>query len=226
MSQSFHKKHPTTIQYKDREDWLAGRNKSIGASEVAIILGQASYKSPLDLWKEKTGRKIPDDISEDERVSYGTEAEEHLRALFALKHRRDYKVEYNPFLVYHHGEKPYMTCTLDGELVRLSDGKRGVWECKTALVPYNRDMEVWEGKNIPQKYYIQILTQLVVTGYDFAVLNAELRRLRDSDWNSEIKEYTIEADEVRADMAYVEEEVTKFWRYIESDRQPTVVIRI
>jgi putative phage-type endonuclease len=218
----FHKKPPTTIQYKDREDWLAGRSKSIGASEVAIILGQASYKSPLDLWKEKTGRKTPDDISEDERVSYGTEAEEHLRALFALKHRRDYKVEYKPFLVYHHGEKPYMTCTLDGELVRISDGKRGVWECKTALIQSKRALEEWDGR-IPNNYFCQVCDQLNITQFDFLVLSAELRF---PDNTAEIREYTIEADEIRADMAYVEEEVTKFWRYIESDRQPPVVIRI
>lgn len=222
MSTPFHKKPPTTVQYKDREDWLAGRSKSIGASEVAIILGQASYKSPLDLWKEKTGRKAPDDISEDERVSYGTEAEEHLRALFALKHRRDYKVEYKPFLVYHHGEKPYMTCTLDGELVRLSDGKRGVWECKTALIQSKRALEEWDGR-IPNNYFCQVCDQLNITQFDFLVLSAELRF---PDNTAEIREYTIEADEVRADMAYVEEEVTKFWRYIESDRQPPVVIRI
>jgi hypothetical protein len=55
------------------------------------------------------------------------------------------------------------------------------------------------------------------------VLSAELRF---PDNTAEIREYTIEADEVRGDMAYVEEEVTKFWRYIESDRQPPVVIRI
>ena len=222
MPKPFHKKPHTTVQYKDREDWLAGRSKSIGASEVAIILGQASYKSPLDLWKEKTGRKIPDDISEDERVSYGTEAEEHLRALFALKHRRDYKVEYKPFLVYHHGEKPYMTCTLDGELVRLSDGKRGVWECKTALIQSKRALEEWDGR-IPNNYFCQVCDQLNITQFDFLVLSAELRF---PDNTAEIREYTIEADEVRADMAYVEEEVTKFWRYIESDRQPPVVIRI
>lgn len=222
MGSMFHKKPPTTIQYKDREDWLAGRSKSIGASEVAIILGQASYKSPLDLWKEKTGRKTPDDISEDERVSYGTEAEEHLRALFALKHRNDYKVEYKPFLVYHHGEKPYMTCTLDGELVRLSDGKRGVWECKTALIQSKRALEEWDGR-IPNNYFCQVVDQLNITQFDFLVLSAELRF---PDNTAEIREYTIEADEVRADMAYVEEEVTKFWRYIESDRQPPVVIRI
>lgn len=222
MTKTFHKKPPTTIQYKDREDWLAGRSKSIGASEVAIILGQASYKTPLDLWKEKTGRKTPDDISEDERVSYGTEAEEHLRALFALKHRRDYKVEYKPFLVYHHGEKPYMTCTLDGELVRLSDGKRGVWECKTALIQSKRALEEWDGR-IPNNYFCQVCDQLNITQFDFLVLSAELRF---PDNTAEIREYTIEADEVRADMAYVEEEVTKFWRYIESDRQPPVLIRI
>ena len=222
VTKAFHKKPPTTIQYKDREDWLAGRSKSIGASEVAIILGQASYKSPMDLWKEKTGRKAPDDISDDERVSYGAEAEEHLRALFALKHRRDYKVEYKPFLVYHHGEKPYMTCTLDGELLRLSDGKRGVWECKTALIQSKRALEEWDGR-IPNNYFCQVCDQLNITQFDFLVLSAELRF---PDNTAEIREYTIEADEVLADMAYVEEEVTKFWRYIESDRQPPVVIRI
>ncbi len=222
MVRPFHRKPPTTVQYKDREDWLAGRSKSIGASEVAIILGQASYKSPLDLWQEKTGRKSPDDISEDERVSYGTEAEEHLRALFALKHRRDYKVEYKPFLVYHHGEKPYMTCTLDGELVRISDGKRGVWECKTALIQSKRALEEWEGR-IPNNYFCQVVDQLNITQFDFLVLSAELRF---PDSTAETREYNIEADEVRADMSYVEDEVTKFWRYIESDRQPPVVIRI
>ena len=222
MTKTFHKKPPTTVQYKDREDWLAGRSKSIGASEVAIILGEASYKSPLELWKEKTGRKTPDDISDDERVSYGTEAEEHLRELFALKHRRDYKVEYKPFLVYHHGEKPYMTCTLDGELVRLSDGKRGVWECKTALIQSKRALEEWDGR-IPNNYFCQVCDQLNITQFDFLVLSAELRF---PDNTAEIREYTIEADEVRADMAYVEEEVTKFWRYIESDKQPPVVIRL
>lgn len=222
MTKTFHKKPPTTVQYKDREDWLSGRSKSIGASEVAIILGEASYKSPLELWKEKTGRKTPDDISDDERVSYGTEAEEHLRALFALKHRRDYKVEYKPYLVYHHGEKPYMTCTLDGELVRLSDGKRGVWECKTALIQSKRALEEWDGR-IPNNYFCQVCDQLNITHFDFLVLLAELRF---PDNTAEIREYTIEADEVRADMAYVEEEVTKFWRYVESDRQPPVVIRI
>lgn len=222
MKKTFHNKPPTTIQYKDREDWLAGRNKSIGASEVAIILGQSSYKSPIDLWKEKTGRKTPDDISDDERVSYGTEAEEHLRALFVLKHRRDYKVEYKPFLVYHHGEKPYMTCTLDGELVRLSDGKRGVWECKTALIQSKRALEEWDGR-IPNNYFCQVVDQLNITQFDFLVLSAELRF---PDNTAEIREYTIEADEVRADMAYVEEEVTKWWKYVESDRQPPVMIRI
>ena len=142
--------------------------------------------------------------------------------MFALKHRRDYKVEYNPFLVYHHGEKPYMTCTLDGELLRLSDGKRGVWECKTALIQSKRALEEWDGR-IPNNYFCQVCDQLNITQFDFLVLSAELRF---PDNTAEIREYTIEADEVRADMAYVEEEVTKFWRYIESDRQPPVVIRI
>lgn len=42
---------------------IENRKKGIGASECAIVLGLCKYKSPYELWLEKTGRKEPEDIS-------------------------------------------------------------------------------------------------------------------------------------------------------------------
>ena len=40
----------------DRDQFLAGRKKGIGGSDVAAILGFSPYKSPYQLWLDKTGR--------------------------------------------------------------------------------------------------------------------------------------------------------------------------
>src|SRR5690606_26404268 len=40
----------------DREDWLEVRKGGIGSSDAAAAVGLSPYKSPLELWMEKTGR--------------------------------------------------------------------------------------------------------------------------------------------------------------------------
>ncbi|WP_410960483.1 YqaJ viral recombinase family protein, partial [Salmonella sp. SAL4361] len=40
----------------NRDQFLAGRKKGIGGSDVAAILGFSPYKSPYQLWLDKTGR--------------------------------------------------------------------------------------------------------------------------------------------------------------------------
>ena len=35
---------------------LSDRNKGIGSSDAAAILGLSSYKTPYDIWLQKTGR--------------------------------------------------------------------------------------------------------------------------------------------------------------------------
>lgn len=67
-----------------REAWLEKRKGSIGGSEAACIVGMNPYMNNVELWEYKTGRKQPEDISDKPYVKYGTEAEQYLRALFAL----------------------------------------------------------------------------------------------------------------------------------------------
>lgn len=67
----------------DRSEWLKNRKK-LGGSDAAAVIGQNPYKSNVELWKEKTGQSVPEDISEKPHVRYGTEAETFLRELFKL----------------------------------------------------------------------------------------------------------------------------------------------
>ena len=39
-----------------RDEWLKERTKGIGGSDVSTILGLNPYKTPLQLWEEKTGK--------------------------------------------------------------------------------------------------------------------------------------------------------------------------
>lgn len=210
------------IEYANRQEWLASRQNTLGASEVASAMGQG-YVSQLDLWKEKTGRKEHTDLSNNERVRYGTYAEAPLRELFSLQFHYVYEVEWHPYRVYHNEKCDYLTATLDGELTRKSDGKHGILEVKTAWIMSKRDLEKWENNSLPQNYYLQLLHQLNVTGFDFVVLVAQLIF---PDGKSEIRQYYIERDEVEDDIAYVQEQAVKFWQYVTSDKQPPVTLEL
>lgn len=207
------------VDYANREEWLKARINSLGASEVASIMWQG-FQNAVEIWKEKTGLALHKESNDNERISYGAEAEEHLRALFALKNRKLYKVEYFPYRTYLHEKYPFLHATLDGELTSLFDGKKGVWECKTVFVLSHKDIEQWNGK-IPNKYYIQVCDQLAVTEYDFAVVMVELI---EKNGNSEIRTYTIERDEqVENDIRYVESEAVRFWtEYVIPKKKPPI----
>ncbi len=214
----------TYKEYPDREAWLKGRQNTIGASEVAIPCGYG-FKSQLELWKEKTGRKPPDDLSGNERVVYGTKAEEHLRALFALKHIHDFDVEYHEFRVYTNSDIPFLSCTLDGELIDKQTGERGIYECKTALINSKRDYEAWQNEQIPQHYYCQLLGQNAVTKYSFAILNAELRY---PDGKSEIIERRVDFsdEQCEVDTKFVVDSCYDFWKNVVNDTAPATMLKL
>ena len=204
-----------TNNYLSREEWLNGRRNSVGASECAIACGEAKFKSRADLWEEKTGRKDAPDLSDNELVQYGTEAEKYLRGLFALKHK-ELKVAHHPYKVFYTDEKPFMTCTLDGEILKTETGEKGILEIKTKSVLAARDLEFWEGQ-IPDNYYYQILQQFYCTGYDFIVVYVELRF---PNYHAELREYWFERKDREDDIAYVAKSVSEFWEYVKQDKRP------
>ena len=67
--------------FASREEWLKGRKNHIGGSDASACVGMNPYKDNVQLWEEKMGLVMPEDISDKDYVRYGTEAEKHLRAV-------------------------------------------------------------------------------------------------------------------------------------------------
>ena len=99
--------------FDSRADWLAGRSGRIGGSEASCIVGMNPYQTNIDLWKIKTGRLIPEDISESPFVKYGSQAEMHLRGLFRLDFPQ-YRVEYVDNNMWFNDRYPFAHASLDG----------------------------------------------------------------------------------------------------------------
>lgn len=206
------------IVCKNTAEWLVKRQEiGIGASQAACILGLNPYKSNTELWQELTGRKKPDDLSDNSAVKYGKEAETHIRALFALEHS-EMAVDYHEFDILQSSEYPFMFATLDGELTD-KQGRKGVLEIKTAE-PRNKVMwEEWNNQ-IPQHYYCQILHQLVVTGWEFAILRARLKLQTESGIKIFEREYRFEVSECVDDMKMLITEETKFIQNVRAGKKP------
>lgn len=203
--------------FKGREDWLAGRKKfpGIGASEAAAIVGASNWQSPLDLWKLKVGLKEPKDLSDNEYVQYGTKAEEHIRQLFMLKHE-EFDLDYKQFDFLYQKERPWLRCTLDGELI-YPDGERGILEIKTAAIQSKSQYAQWRDQ-IPDHYLVQVIHQFLATGYSFAYLTAELMFM---DGTSSLRTYYFRAEDYEDEMDWLLEKEEIFWEHVQNKTPPS-----
>ena len=205
---------------KNREEWLENRFKGIGGSEASAIVGMNPYMTNIDLWNIKTGQVVPKDISDKPFVKYGTNAEEHLRALFALDFPQ-YEVKYVDNNSYYNDKFPFALASLDGVLIEKDTGRKGILEIKTTNILQSMQKEKWKDR-IPDNYYIQVLHYLLVTEYDFVVLVAQLK----SEFNGEIykqtKHYKIERADVEEDIQYLANEEKKFWKLVQEKKKPKI----
>lgn len=205
--------------FNNREDWLAGRMNGIGASEAAAVVGMSPFETTYELWERKTGRRRDKDLSGSAVVEYGNRIEPAMRTMFQAEHP-EFTVEYHQFDVLYQSDRPWMTATLDGELIDES-GRRGVLEIKTAQVGKKAQWEKWKDA-IPSYYMCQVCQQLLVTGWEYAYLYAKLVKL---NGDSELRTYYISAEEHKEDMNWLLQEETKFWNeYILQQKAPPNVL--
>ena len=215
-------------EIKTHDAWLRVRQKGIGASEAAAVIGRSPWLDNVELWRRKTGRTQAPDISNNEAVAYGHVAEAHIRELFALDYP-GYEVTYGgSFDLVRHPEHPFILATLDGRLLEKDTGRHGVLEIKTTNIVRSMQKEKWwgpDGPCIPDQYYCQVCHQLLATGWDFAVLHAQLKYHYGDDIRSERRTYFIERDEVQEDIAYLLEAELDFWNnYVLADKPPSLIL--
>lgn len=217
----------TVHSFKNREAWQKGRQElhGIGGSDASAALGLNPWRTNLDLWEIKTGRKEAPDISDNERVQYGQNAEPYLRRLFQLKHAVEYEIQYMENTILQNNEHPEMLYSPDG-LIRTIDGRNGILEIKTTTIMKSYDKEKWfdkrtRQKKLPENYYIQVLHGLNVTGFDFVDLYAELTY---PSGTSELLTYHLEREEVTDDLKFIQEGVRDFWRSVTDNREPALLL--
>ena len=212
------------IEITNDAQWHRERAKGIGASEASAIIGRNPYMSNQELWRIKTGRRKAADISSNAHVQYGHAAEGPLRELFALDYPQ-YEVEYRGNYDLVRNEKyPFILATLDGRLIEKDTGRLGVYEGKTTEILKSMQKEKWIDA-IPDNYYIQVLHQLIATGFDFSVLNAQLKRVYGWEVKTETRRYFIERAEVKDDIEYLLEQEINFWEnYVKKDIEPPLIL--
>lgn len=143
-------REPTIVNISaNRDAWLKHRAKTIGSSEIAILLGLNKFKTPLELWAEKMGRKAPD--AENEYMWYGTKLEPVVGELFE---RRTGKKLEKPDALWTFEDDKRLTATPDFIVL---DDERGLLECKTST-------QIWEGDRPPFYAHVQLQWQLGIMG--------------------------------------------------------------
>ena len=206
-----------------RNEWLEERKKGIGGSDASVIMGLNPYKTTVDLWKEKTGRIVAEDISDKEYVKYGTLAEEYLRELFKLDFPK-YNVKHEENTIIKHTKYPFLFASLDGTLTNKDTGEKGVLEIKTTNILNNAQKEKWNNR-IPDNYFCQVLHYLNVTGYNFVILKAQLKFNYDENIRLETRHYYIERKDVKEDIKLLENKEIEFWnKYVVADKQPPLLL--
>ena len=203
----------------NREEWLAARQiQGIGASEAAAIVGLSPWMSKNELWYIKTGKKIAKDLSGNAAVEQGIRMEGAIRTVFAARHP-EFQVEHHAYDILYQTERPWLFATLDGEIMESfadSSVKKYPLEIKTSTPRGKADWDKWSDGKIPDNYYIQILHQMLATGWDGAYLTAFLYGKEDIT----IREYEFWRKDCEADLNWLLKEETAFQESIVSGQKP------
>lgn len=201
--------------YESMEEWKINRNNGIGGSDAAAFIGQSKYRSNAQLWKDKQNKVHKDKTNP--AMEYGNAAEAPLRELFALKHP-EYDVQYVSYCKLQSVSKPYRIYSPDGLIYEKETGRKGIYEGKTSLIQnMNTYFKEWV-KGLPQNYFIQTLHGLLVTDFDFVILNAELRFAMNR--NTEIVEHYFTKEEVIESLLELDKQEDEQWQYYEKGIKP------
>ncbi len=190
-----------------RESWLADRMTGLGASESPVVLGLSPWKSPFQLWAEKTGNAEPDSLEGNEAVEFGLRLERPIAEAFAARTGRAVDL-WPAFQMVRDAATPWLTCTPDA--VQEVAGKgTGLVQIKTASAYKAED---W-ADGPPLMYQVQCQHELAVTGYSWGTLVVLIggQKLRYFDF--ERNDSFVQALLPR---------LAEFWRLVEARTPPAV----
>jgi putative phage-type endonuclease len=144
------------------QDFSVDRSKYIGGSDVGALLGLSKFKSPLEVWMEKTGKETKRHDSLPLRFgSFAEEfvASEYSRATsFELIHDES---------IYVHPEYAFMSAHVDRFVLENGDPSPArILECKTANPFSSGEWGEIGSDEVPLSYLCQCIWYMAITNID------------------------------------------------------------
>ena len=146
------------IKRDDRETWLALRQKYIGGSDAASVVGLNEYQSPYALWAEKTGKTPP--FEGNLRTEVGTYLEPFIAKQFEKETGK--KVQNCNFSLIN-DKYPWAIADID----RVVIGEDAILEIKSTSA---LNLKHYKNGDYPARFYVQCQHYLAVTEKDKAYL--------------------------------------------------------
>lgn len=144
------------------------RATGIGGSDAAVIMGLNPYKTPLQLYMEKTGQIEPEE--ENDAMHFGNILESVIADEYARRTGRKV-ARVNETL--RHEDHEWMMGHIDRRVLNIPDGM--LLECKTAGRWFKADDWGQSGTgDAPEHYIVQVQHYLGITGWQYADLAALL----------------------------------------------------
>ena len=178
------------------------RKEGLGASDSAIIMGYSTYKTPYQLYLEKTGL-VNDDDETTEQQYWGNEIEPLIIKRFAQENRVDVTF---PDTIYH-PDYPFIFANLDGWI----ESERAVVEAKCANSFQRKEWDIATSDGIPLAYLIQIAKQV-------AVANATRGYCAVLFGGNEFKQFVYERDSALEDLIIQSD--LDFWYGVQNRIEP------
>ena len=181
------------------------RQQTLGASDIAALFAANPFKSPADLWLEKTGRVTPPDAGEAAEIGDALEA-----GIRPLAEKRLGVRLVKPTGTFIH-ENGIMSANVD---LMVGKAQRGSPICE---IKTTGRADEWCDDQIPTRVLLQVCAQMLCAGSSQVHIAALIAR-----FGLSMEMRTVEAvGEVRTLMAVIEEKAAEWWnRHIVADTPP------
>jgi putative phage-type endonuclease len=140
-----------------REQWLALRRQSIGASDAPVICGLSSYKTRFQLWLEKTGQMEPEPAGEQAR--WGLRLEDDISAELSGHYNVEIAAEQ---VMIQSEEYDWLTATLD---MVTTDNQ--IYQYKCAGFNKAAELVAEVASTLPPDWVIQSHHEMIASGNRF-----------------------------------------------------------
>lgn len=184
----------------------AARKNYIGSSDAPILMGVSDYKTVYDLWLDKTGHLIEEDIDGEDHIAFGNQIEAAVLKIAAERTGLDIRAVPDTVI------SGVLAPNLDGAIYG-DDGKiLGVVEIKSGrqVMDFGPD----GSSEVPDGVAMQVQHQMEATGAAFALIAC----VHTHHGPFRLTLHTLDRCEITG--AEIRERATEFWTYVDGGFPP------